>query len=229
MGAARPLRPEASASRPSDTGEAAPRAADQAPGTPGGGAGPRAEAMARRIARTAERAGLTEAGHALLDRAFRLAMEPRGRMLTDDHHPDFLHPGRTVLILLEDVGCRDPLTLAAGAVCETLRPELAVPVAEIRALLGPAVHSLVAAVPVPAHAGDELLEQLVTGDHEARLVALAERLDHARHLHLRPRTEWAEFHGVTCEAYLPVALRTDPALARRFRWWCAMFERRYLS
>ncbi|HEY8468783.1 MAG TPA: hypothetical protein VIL18_04030 [Longimicrobiales bacterium] len=184
--------------------------------------------MADRIARAAERAGLTEPERALLDRAFRLAMEPRGRLLCDDHHPDFLHPGRTVLILLEDVGCRDPLTLAAGAVCETLRPELAVPANEIRAALGPAVHSLVAAVPVPALVGDELLEQLVTGDHAARLVALAERLDHARHLHLRPRAEWAAFHGVTCEAYLPVALRTDATLARRFRWWCAMFERRYL-
>ncbi|HEX7088978.1 MAG TPA: hypothetical protein VF192_02510 [Longimicrobiales bacterium] len=191
-------------------------------------AGPRAEAMARRIAGAAERAALTPAARALLDRAFRLAMGPRVRLLADDHHPDFLHPARTALILLEDLGCRDPHTLAAGAVCETLRPELAVSAAEIRASLGPAVHAVVAAVPVPALAGEELLEQLVAGDHAARIVALAERLDHARHLHLRPRAEWAAFHGLTREAYLPVALRTDPTLARRFRWWCAMFERRFL-
>lgn len=191
-------------------------------------AGPRAEAMARRIAGAAERAGLTQAERALLDRAFRLAMEPRARLLADDHDPDFLHPARTALILLEDLGCRDPHALAAGAVCETLRPELAAAAAEIRGVLGPAVHALVAAVPVPALAGDELLEQLVAADHATRLVALVERLDHARHLHLRPRAEWAAFHGLTREAYLPVALRTDPTLGRRFRWWCAMFERRFL-
>jgi (p)ppGpp synthase/HD superfamily hydrolase len=230
MGAARPLMPEAGAPRPADAGgEAAARPADLTPGAPAGDAGLRAEAMARRIARAAERAGLAEAERSLLDRAFRLAMEPRRRRLADDHDPDFLHPGRTVLILLEDVGCRDPLILAAAAVCETLRPELAAPAAAIRDALGLAVHSLVAGVPVPDFAGDELLEQLVVGDHAARLIALAERLDHARHLHLRPQAEWAAFHGVTCEVYLPVALRTDPTLARRFRWWSAMFERRYLG
>src|SRR5690606_2415769 len=84
-------------------------------------------------------------------------------------------------------------------------------------------------VPLPALAGDELLERLLAAGHDARLVALAERLDHARHLHLRPAAGWRAFHTLACETYLPVALRTDPTLARRFRWWCGQFERRYLS
>jgi len=185
--------------------------------------------MARRIAAAAEHAGLAPHDVALVERAFHVAMAPRARLIADDHDPDFLHPGRTTIILLEDLGRTEAIVLAAGAVCETLRDELAVPAPQTEAELGPAVRALVDEVPLPALAGDELLERLLAAGHDARLVALAERLDHARHLHLRPAAGWRAFHTLACETYLPVALRTDPTLARRFRWWCGQFERRYLS
>ncbi|MFO7260799.1 MAG: HD domain-containing protein [bacterium] len=191
-------------------------------------ASPRARAMAERIAGEAEHAGLAPAELELVRRAFELAMQPRIERIADDHAPEFLHPARTVLILLEDAGCRDATTLAAGALCETAHLDFAVPRTRIEAVLGPSVRALVDMVPVPAEAGEELLERLVTAGRDARLVALAERLDHARHLHLRPAPEWPAFHALTCEVYLPVAGRTDPVLERRFRWWCGMFTRRYL-
>jgi hypothetical protein len=61
------------------------------------------------------------------------------------------------------------------------------------------------------------------------MIALAERLDHARHLHLAPRSEWAQSYHRIRTAYLPVALRAHPDLARRYRWWTSMFARRYLK
>jgi len=184
--------------------------------------------MAERIAGEAEHAGLAPAEVELVQRAFELAMRPRIERLADDHDPDFLHPARTVLILLEDAGCRDATTLAAGALCETVRLELAVPGADIEAALGSAVRARLDEVPVPGQADDELLERLVAAARDARLVALAERLDHARHLHLRPGTDWSAFHALTCEIYLPVAGWTDAALERRLRWWCGMFAQRFL-
>jgi len=191
-------------------------------------ASPRARAMAQRLADTAEHAGLAAADVALIERAFDLAMQPRIERIADDHDPDFLHPARTTLILLEDVGCRDARTLAAGALCETVRLELAVPIARVEAALDPAVRALLDEVPVPERAGEELLERLVTAGQDARLIALAERLDHARHLHLRPAAGWPAFHALTCDVYLPLASRADPTLERRLRWWCGMFARRFL-
>ena len=60
-----------------------------------------------------------------------------------------------------------------------------------------------------------------------RLVALAERLDHLRHAHLRQdlgaaREAWERASRV----YLPVAERTDRTLARRYASWCRTFPRR---
>jgi hypothetical protein len=62
-----------------------------------------------------------------------------------------------------------------------------------------------------------------------RLLALAERLDHARHLHLREPAVRAGFHRSVGEIYLPIAHRTHPRLARRYDWWWRMFRRRFLE
>ncbi|MBI4545716.1 MAG: HD domain-containing protein [Gemmatimonadetes bacterium] len=189
---------------------------------------PRADLMARRLTAAARRAGFGSAALARLEAAFRLAMQPRASRLPDEHHPDYLHPARTALILLEDLAIADPDLAVAAAVCETLRDELTTPLAAIQEVCGPDVAHLVQSVPRPASAGDELLEQLVTAPEPARVLALAERLDHARHLHLRPRADWQPLHHSTCTVYLPVAERTHPGLARRYRWWCRTFHRRYL-
>ncbi|HEX6938654.1 MAG TPA: hypothetical protein VF158_04530 [Longimicrobiales bacterium] len=187
----------------------------------------RAAAMTARVLEAAARAGIAEPGVRSIEAALDAAMQPRIRRLADDHDPAYLHPGRTVLILLEDAGVTDPAVLSAGALTESLRPDLAAaPPAAVR--LAPDTLELLAEVPTPAHDRDTLLERLVSASAPARLVALAERLDHVRHLHLLGRSHWAPLHRETRDIYLPVADRTDPTLARRLRYWCTTFAERFL-
>lgn len=184
--------------------------------------------MARRIRRTCDRLGMSAPEGDLVLDAFRLAMEPRLARISEDHHPDYLHPARTALILMDDVHVADPIVLAAALLTETRDPALAAPQEAVRSLDG-GVADLVSQVPRPEAEGDRLLESLVTLPPGAARVAVAERLDHARHLHLRERGEWNEYHHVTRTAYAPVAARVEPGLEARLRWWCDMFARRFLD
>lgn len=188
----------------------------------------RAEAMARRLKRTAYRLGVDVAGRELLDLAFRTAMEPRRERIRDDHHPDYLHPARTALILMDDcrVASADVLTVALLA--ETRDRSLAAP-ADAVERISPAAAAAVARLPIPALEEDRLLELLLGLAPEEAVVAAAERLDHARHLHLRDRAEWAGYHATTCSMYAPVAARADHRLARRLESWCSIFRRRFLE
>lgn len=185
--------------------------------------GGRATAMAERLARTARELGITEAGIGRIVEAFRAAMRPRERILDSDHHPDYLHPGRTALILMLDTELRDPIQLAAGALLETLRPEL------VAHTIDDDIRALLAEIPSPARDGDLLTEALLLAEPAICTIALAERLDQVRHLHLRPREEWEQLHRETEEIYLPIALRTEPTMARRYRWWCRTFRERFLG
>lgn len=153
----------------------------------------------------------------------------------------YLHPGRTVLILLDDAGVRDEAVLTAGALLETYHPDLAVSVdvsaeaddaAESSAAgvldAGRRMKRLLERIPVPtADADNEMLrEELVTADADARTVALVERLDHARHLHLYPEAEWEAFYDNVLAVYLPVAEWAGGRVAARYRRWAEAFARR---
>lgn len=149
------------------------------------------------------------------------ALRHRLAVLTEQEHPDLLHPSRTLLILLDDCDVVDPDVLEAAVAVESEFPALR-------------IHSdlpLARAVPLPApaHADPELLESLVVAPREVRLIAIAERLDHARHLHLGPPERWPEFHELFRDAYAPVAHRTHPQLARRCDRWAGAFGRRFLT
>lgn len=186
----------------------------------------RGAAMAASIARAARSVRMSEDGIRGLSRAHALAMEPRVAALDDDHHPLFLHPGRTVLILIRDVGCADPRMLAAAALVESEDAELRTDAAVIRASLGDEVAELVQRVPFART--ESLAEVLVTAPDSVRLVALAERLDHLRHAHLRDAArEWRTLVHAEAEAvYLPVAMRTHSRLTERYQHWCQAFARR---
>jgi len=183
----------------------------------------RAQAMSRRVVRTARHVGTPPADLPLLERAHALAMEPRLDLPLDGHDPDFLHPGRSALILMLDVGEADPAVLAAAMLTETERPELRVPVARAAdgiALAGSGAageRALRWAAEVPLPDADDFVERLVLAPREVQLVALAERLDHLRHAHLwedlrrvRPTRVLAE------EVYGPLAHRVHPRLAQRY-------------
>jgi len=186
----------------------------------------RGAAMAASVARAARSLGVAPGGVRTLSRAHALAMGPRAAALGDDRHPAFLHPGRTVLILLRDTECRDPVVLAAAAVAESEDRHLAVDSGAVLRALGEEVAALAAAVPMP---DDETLAYaLVTAEERVRLVALAERLDHLRHGHLRDADHgWrASIHQQARSVYLPIAERTHPRLAQRYEHWCRTFGRR---
>jgi (p)ppGpp synthase/HD superfamily hydrolase len=182
--------------------------------------------MALRLRTRARQHGLDAAGARLVDAAFRLAAQAR------PDHLQFatarLHPARTVLILLDLANDVAAYALAAAALVESEDQELVVSLARIEQHFDERVVELVAAVPSPAHAGEELLERLLVAPVPVQRIALAERLDHARHLHLRPQPLWAFQHALVSRAYLPVAEREGGTLGRRFRWWHDMFKQRYL-
>lgn len=186
----------------------------------------RGAAMAASVVRAARTLGVGLDGLARLSRAHALAMEPRVAALDDDHHPLFLHPGRSLLVLLRDVGCGDVTLLAAAALAESEDAPFRVQHDSIRAAVGGDAAELVAALPI---SGDEdLAERLVTAPEPVRLVALAERLDHLRHAHLREAdARWRRsVHDEAEAVYRPVAHRTHARLAQRYDHWCRTFARR---
>lgn len=186
----------------------------------------RGSAMAGSVVRAARSFGVRSAGVSLLSRAHVLAMGPRVQAIDDDHHPLFLHPGRSVLILLRDAAVTEPIILAAAALTESEDPGFRIDARDVRALVGGEVADLVEAVPLAG--SDSLAEALVTASERVRLIALAERLDHLRHAHLRDADEaWRRtVHAEASRIYLPVAERTHERLAQRYRHWCRTFARR---
>jgi (p)ppGpp synthase/HD superfamily hydrolase len=182
--------------------------------------------MAASVARTARELGLPADGITLLNRAHALAMAPRVARLDNQRDPVYLHPGHTVLVLLRDAEVRDPVTLAAAALTESEDAAFRIADEVVRAEVGEDVAGLVRAVPMPGR--EELAEELVVAPETVRLVALAERLDHLRHAHMRgaPRTWRREVHEEAMRVYLPVAERTHAKLAARYRHWGRAFSRR---
>jgi hypothetical protein len=186
----------------------------------------RAEAMERRILRTAAALAIAETDLDLLRRAFGVGMERRTGL--DDHHPDYLHPSRTALILMDDARVADVRVLATALVLETRDPAFR-PLRESVRGLGADIAAIVESVPGLGDDHVALMERLVTLPDRAVLPAVAERLDHARHLHLRPRAEWRPYHDTMCSVYRPFADRVSPVLAARIDWWCLTFQRRFLE
>ena len=187
----------------------------------------RARQMVASVDKAARSAGLLAADVEAVGQVHELVMQARAGLLANDHHPAYLHPGRTALILLQDVGGVDGVAVILGLLHESIDSKLSLGNTQIaRGLDGEAGQYALAAIPRP---GDErLLERLVLLGTGAALAALAERLDHLRHLHLRPdlRATWADTHAEVREAWLPFAQRTHRKLAVRYAHWSRTFEKR---
>lgn len=188
--------------------------------------------MAARLERSLAAAGLGEAEVARVLDAHDEAGLHRATLLPpdeDDHR--WLHPGRNVLILLEDAGVREAGWLALIAGLDQGHPALVNPrVRDQAEVLGlppflPVASGPEAFDPVAsdgAGSDDAWLEAVLLLDADGLATVLADWLDHLRHLHLAPpgpaRTrvaKWAE------ERLLPLAVRSGGTLERRFRWWCS--------
>lgn len=181
--------------------------------------------MVRRVVLTARHTGVSPEGQALVAWACQRALAPREHALADDHDPDYLHPGRSALILLQDTGELNPVLLAAAALTESRRPELRTSdrgalegcPPELRALLEQA---LALRSEIPESGDPRLLERLVAAPAAVRRVALAEGLDHVRHAHMwtGPRNLPAVLDEVE-SVWEPLARRTHELLTRRFERW----------
>jgi (p)ppGpp synthase/HD superfamily hydrolase len=185
----------------------------------------RARAMKSRVLDRVKREPLSLRDVEKLEWALTTALELRDGKYEDDHHVDLLHPARTALILLDDTGTSDPVLLSAGLLHESLDSATASAVAQSAFL---AKHQDVAAVlermasPLDSPMSD-LLERLVVLPGPELTVVLAERLDHARHLHLRPSALWEDQLRIEEAVYLPLAARVGGQLGRRYgRWHSAM-------
>lgn len=184
----------------------------------------RREAMAASLARAGLAHGLADESVALLGKAYEVGMKRRLGAL-DEHDPDYLHPGRSVLVLLQDVGPLPAVVLASAAVHESGEARFRCKVDEVREALGDEVAALVASIPLPED--EALAERLITLGEGACLVALAERLDHLRHAHLRHDPAWwRALDEEVRTAWGPVAERTHPRLADRYRAWRRAMTRR---
>lgn len=182
--------------------------------------------MAHKLAVYGTRAGVADVG--LLTDAFFLAVRPRLNRLHQVFHIDVLHPARTALILIEHAFCRDARVLAAAALTETFDAALRTPRDEMQAL-GEDVVRLADAVPAPEGEDEALLERLLVAEPDVASIAVAERLDHARHLHMRDEALWPSYFQQTVRVYLPVAQRVAPEVHLRFERWAHAFERRLVQ
>ena len=183
--------------------------------------------MSDRVDRTAVVVGVDGLGRVLIGKAIETAMARRLVTIDDDHHPDYLHPGRTVVVLLDDVGLADPVALAAAGVLDTRRDDLEPTDADVTERVDAEVTAFRGAV--PRSGSDTLLEDLLASERNVVLVTLAERLDQVRHAHM-----WGDLgearaaHREASEVYLKMAERTHARLAARYTQWCRAFGERYL-
>jgi hypothetical protein len=185
----------------------------------------RSAAMLHRVLERAAKEALSRNDLTMIEHALSAALLLRDAVLEDDHDIDALHPARTVLILLDDARMTDPATLAAAALLESGRDDLAVAVDH--APIPDHVRAIHARIPTPrSHDKGDLLEALLGLEGDLLDVALAERLDHARHLHLRDRALWAAGFRLEEEIYLPLAERRGGLVGRRYARWHGAFAKR---
>jgi hypothetical protein len=180
----------------------------------------RAAAMVERV--TLECNAVRIGDVASVREAVGVALAVRDRLIDHDHDPRYLHPGRTVLILISDGAVRDAQVLAAAAFVESLPGD---PQAD-PSCLHERARALLEEVPLPDESDDDLLERLITARHEAGLIAIAERLDHARHLHVMRDVEPTPFIDQIDEVYVPAAWRISQKMAGRLERWSAAYRRR---
>lgn len=177
------------------------------------------------VTAAAARKGISRTEIDRLATALRVAMAPRKAKIEDDHDPAFLHPGRVALILLRDTDTTDLSTLALGVLMESRDPAFGASDQEVRVAMGDRIADARASIPTPGAV--DLTERLVVLETATAIAALAERLDHLRHEHLRlPVAPWDELWREVHDIWLPVADRTSEPLARRYRHWLRTFGRR---
>jgi hypothetical protein len=151
------------------------------------------------------------------------------RALSSEDHPAYLHPGRVLLILMDDLEVSDSHLLPVGMLTESRDRELRLSEVEVREVLKEwdGAFELWKNLPfidwgVSASADTDvvLLEELVIASPEVQRVAMAEALDHLRHAHLwESQPERLRAANLARGVFEPLAPRVHPTLERRLAWW----------
>ncbi len=197
------------------------------PGPPGPPVPPGARwpRMAARIEQALRGAGLDAAGVGRVLEAHREAGVHRaGHLPPDEDDPRWLHPGRNVIILLDDQGIVDAGVLALAAGVDQGAPELMHPGVREEAE-GAGVPFLPGGLGGPdpeLRAEEEWLSAAVELPGPMLALVVADALDFLRHLHLAPAGPGrAVAAGRGGRLVLPLAERLGGRLERRLRWWCS--------
>jgi hypothetical protein len=198
--------------------------------------------MGRRVARALARAGVQADPIARVGVALELAMARRIERIQDDHDPRFLHPARTILVLVEDVGLLAPGPLVVAPLLDSVDPGLSASDEAVLGALGPETEEARRGLPRlpggllgPASGDEEDAWFRAMSALEPVWLAtmLAEALDHARHLHLLPSSEGRGLGAARVGRFMiPLASRCGAGmegadvLERRFGWWWRRVGRR---
>ncbi len=182
--------------------------------------------MQQRLEGVLTLAGLAPKEASLAMESFRMAMDLRGAFVVEEDDHRFLHPARSLLVLLQDGGERRPDLLAAAPLVESLEPDL---LGEVAAVAPEPIEAVLAGLPaLPGGLGETAgpdaearwLEELVLAEPGIQKLILSEALDQLRHLHLRPDGPFRNRILRRAEGILvPLAHRVGGALDRRMGWW----------
>lgn len=144
-----------------------------------------------------------------------------GHVPPDEDHPDWLHPGRTLLVLLEDGKVRDPQVLSLAPSLDQLYP-VRIPSSPRNTLDEIGFPFLGGGLGGHADADEDQqwLEAALELEPALLTLLVAEGLDQVRHLHLLPPSAFrTQFVGRGVNLLAPLAYRIGGTLERRFRWW----------
>jgi hypothetical protein len=178
--------------------------------------------MATRLERALEGHGVTRSNREAILQAHGEAGVFREAFLPpDEDHPDWLHPGRTLLVLLDDGGIRDRDLLVLAAGVDQREPQH-IPAGTRRSLEAAGFPLFAEGFGGESDPDEEAgwLEAAILLDPGSLTLLVAEGLDLVRHLHLLPPSASrarAAHRGVNLLA--PLAYRIGGTLERRFRWW----------
>lgn len=196
----------------------------------------RAGHMQGRLRRELRDRGVDGTDLADLTTLHQVAMAPRHEGFDDDHHPVYLHPARSALIVMLEGCSTDPRALALALLVDS-EPEAdrgLVPSdteAVLRACGAPWADEVrTVAAELPPLEAEDRPEWLVTAPSWVRIAVLSERLDHLRHLHLwRGPRVLRRARGQVRRVDLPIARRTGDRLARLLEGWLERVERHRLE
>jgi hypothetical protein len=182
--------------------------------------------MQGRLERVLGSAGLAPEDVEGVTTSFQMAIHLRSAYVGGEADHRFLHPARSLLVLLEDGGERGPDLLAAAPLVESVEPQLVG--VEVQEAPHP-IRTLLRGLPIlpgglGGTAGEDVeagwLEALVLVEPGMQRLILSEALDQLRHLHLRPDGPFRDRILRRAERVLvPLAQRAGGGLDQRFRWW----------